>query len=148
MHAAARRACHPCGVSTLQWATCMKNFELKTARMQTVASRRGTAVWRLPSRTASGTLSVRAIQAWMFFTLTAASSTRMPMARAWPPSVMTLIVSPVSQSARIETHRASGMLSTTTIALHQSCRKTSTTMPTRNAPRTPSSTTDFTAPIM
>ena len=63
-----------------------------TARMQSIASKRGTAVSELPRRTATATDSVLPIWAWMFSTSTVASSTRMPTANDRPPSVIKLIV--------------------------------------------------------
>ena len=45
----------------------------------------------------------------MFSIVTVASSTRMPTASASPPSVMTLSVSPIADSATIEPSAASGM---------------------------------------
>ena len=100
----------------------MMNAGMNTDRMHSSASRRGTAVIRLPWRTAEAMLSVRPIWTWMFSTVTVDSSTRMPMARAIPPSDMMLIVLPVIQSPNSEPSRASGMFETTTITLRMSRR--------------------------
>ena len=40
------------GTNIDRTAPCMKNEEMNTARMQTIAKSRGTAVWAFPSRTA------------------------------------------------------------------------------------------------
>ena len=90
-------------------APCMKNDGMNTARMQSIASSRGTAVSMVPlpdgqrDRAASAS-----IWWWMFSISTVASSTRMPIASARPPSVMRLIVWPVSQSATSAPQRRTG----------------------------------------
>ncbi len=106
--------------------------------MQSIASSRGTAVCALPSRTARAIEGACSIWVWMFSTSTVASSTRMPTASARPPSVIRLIVCPVSHSATTAAIRASGMFSTTTSALRQSRRNTSTISPVSTAPNAPS----------
>ncbi len=40
------------GTNIDRTAPCMKNEEMNTARIQTIAKSRGTAVWAFPSRTA------------------------------------------------------------------------------------------------
>ena len=59
----------------------------------------------------------------MFSISTVASSTRMPTARASPPSVMMLIVSPIALRRMIETRIESGIEIAMTIVLRQSPRK-------------------------
>ena len=66
-----------------------------------------------PSRTASASGCPRSKWLWMFSMATVASSTRMPMASASPPSVIRLIVCPVSQSATTAAISASGMFNRT-----------------------------------
>ena len=112
------------GTNSAWAAPCMKNDGMNTARMQSIASSRGTAVSMFPCRTARATESVRSILAWMFSISTVASSTRMPMASARPPRVMMLIVCPVSQRPTSAPQRANGMFRTTTMTLRQSRRKT------------------------
>ena len=73
----------------------------------------------------------------MFSTSTVASSTRMPIARASPPSVIRLIVLPDSHSPITAAISASGILSTTTSTLRQSRRNNSTISPVSTAPSTP-----------
>ena len=103
-------------------APCMKNDGMNTARMLSMARKRGTAVSALPRRTASAIESVFSIWRWMFSTSTVDSSTRMPTARDSPPRVIRLIVCPVRARATTDPMRASGMLSTTTSTLRQSRR--------------------------
>ena len=122
-------------------APCMKNEEMNTARMQTIASSRGMAVCALPSRTARAIEVVCPICVWMFSISTVASSTRMPIARASPPSVMMLIVCPLIHSATTAAINASGIFNKTMIALRQSRRKTRIIRPTSTAPKAPSPTT-------
>ncbi len=66
-----------------------------TMQIASVAMVRGRATSREPSRmaTVSGLPSVRL--RWMFSTATVASSTRIPVASASPPSVIRLMVLPV-----------------------------------------------------
>ena len=106
--------------------------------MQSIASSRGTAVSRFPWRTARARFGSCSILLWMFSTSTVASSTRMPTARARPPSVIRLTVWSVSQSATTAPQRANGMFSTTTTMLRQSRRKTRTIRPVSRAPKAPS----------
>ena len=106
-----------------------------------MAKSRGTAVSAIARHTARATESVCPIWTWMFSTATVDSSTRMPTARARPPSVIRLIDCPASHNANSEAIRASGMFSTTTITLRQSRRKISTMSPTSAAATSPSETT-------
>src|SRR3984893_5587144 len=59
----------------------------------------------------------------MFSTSTVASSTRMPTARASPPRVMMLIVSPIALNTMMELRIASGMEVAIIIVLRQLTRK-------------------------
>ena len=122
------------GTNSARPAPCMKNDGMKTARTQSIARSRGTAVCWLPRRTDRATERVRSIWWWMFSTSTVDSSTRMPMASASPPRVMMLIVWPVSQRPTRAPQRANGMFSTTTITLRQSRRNRRTISPVRAAP--------------
>ena len=101
----------------------MKNDGTNTARMQSMASSRGTAV--SARAVADGQRQRLAVlqMAWMFSIATVASSTRMPIASARPPSVIRLIVCPVIHRASTAAISASGMFSTTTSALRQSRKK-------------------------
>ena len=80
------------GTNRARAAPSMKNDGMKTARMQSMASKRGTAVSWLPRRTALAMFGVCSNCVWIFSTSTVASSTRMPTARARPPSVIRLSV--------------------------------------------------------
>ena len=68
------------GTKSAWAAPCMKNDGRNTARMQSIASNRGTAVSMFPSRTAEAIDAVPCILWWMFSISTVASSTRMPTA--------------------------------------------------------------------
>ena len=95
------------GTNSARAAPCMKNDGMNTARMQSMASRRGTAVSRVaPPHRPGDRFGVCSICVWMFSTSTVASSTRMPTARARPPSVIRLIVCPVSHRATTAPSRA------------------------------------------
>ena len=117
------------GTNRERTAPCMMNDGMNTERMQKSASSRGTAVSMFPCRTARDIDGVCSIWVWMFSISTVASSTRMPIARARPPSVMMLIVLPVKFSTTIEPRSASGILSTTTITARRSRRNRSTMRP-------------------
>ncbi len=77
--------------------------------------------------------------------VTVASSTRMPIANAMPPSDMMLIVLPVTQSPAADPISASGMLATTTSTLRRSWRNRRIISPVRPAPMAPSVATLSTA---
>ena len=63
--------------------------------MHAKANKRATAVILLPFRTALAKEAPPWNWAWMFSTSTVASSTRIPIAKANPPSVMMLRLLPV-----------------------------------------------------
>ncbi len=125
----------------------MMNAGMKTERMHSSASSRGTAVMLPAWRIAEASFGVRSIWTWTFSIVTVASSTRMPIASAMPPSDMMLIVFPVSQSPNSDPSRASGMFETTTITLRQSRRNSRIISPVSVAPMTPSVATLRTAAI-
>ena len=77
--------------------------------------------------------------------VTVASSTRMPIASAMPPSDMMLIVLPVTHSPTNDPIRASGILQTTTSTLRISRRNRRIIRPVRPAPIAPSVATLSTA---
>ncbi len=89
--------------------------------------------------------AVPSICTWVFSIVTVASSTRIPMASAMPPSDMMLIVFPVTHRPNNEPVRASGMLHTTTITLRQSRRNRRIIRPVKHAPIAPSVATLSTA---
>ena len=59
-------------------------------QMASVETNAGTAIWEAPSRIARRSGFFMARLRWTFSISTVASSTRMPTARAIPPSVMVL----------------------------------------------------------
>ena len=111
------------GTNSARAVPCMAKDGMNTARMQSIARSRGTAVSMLPSRTARATDSCFAICVWMFSTSTVASSTKMPTASARPPSVIRLMDWPENQSATSRRDQREGIFNTTTITLRQSRKK-------------------------
>ena len=81
----------------------------------------------------------------MFSIVTVASSTRMPTASASPPSVITLIVSPVAASSATEVRIASGIEIVMMSVERQLPRKIRIISPVSAAATTPSKMTDDTA---
>src|ERR1700730_1753602 len=88
-----------------------KNIGANTMQMESVDTNAGVAIWdALSSTTVSISLSGSASRLrFMFSTSTVASSTRMPTARASPPRVMILMVSPKALSTMMELKIARGM---------------------------------------
>ncbi len=75
------------------WLTpVMKKDGTNTESTHSIASRFGTTTSRLAACTACARGVPRARCVWMFSMTTVPSSTRMPTARARPPSVMMLMV--------------------------------------------------------
>ena len=83
----------------------------------------------------------------MFSIVTVASSTRIPTARARPPSVITLIVSPMIESRVTENRMASGMETVMIRVDRQLPRKIRMRMPVSPAAMSPSRTTPITAEV-
>ena len=133
------------GTNSDRTGSAMRKAGMNTDRMHNSASSRGTAVMWLPFSTARLSDGVRPIWTWMFSISTVASSTRMPIASASPPSVMMLIVLPVSHRPHSEPKSAIGMLNTTTITLRQLRRNSRIISPVSLAPIRPSVATFFTA---
>ena len=101
----------------------MKNEGTKTARTQSIESKRGIAVLRAASSTALARDPPRARLLCMFSISTVASSTSMPTASANPLIVMMLIVCPASHRITTEPSSAKGMVTITISALRQSRKK-------------------------
>jgi len=100
-------------------------------QIASVETNSGNATSRAPSTIAWCTGFPREIWRLMFSISTSALSTRMPMARASPPSVIRLNVAPASLSPMIEHNKASGIEVSTIIVERQEPRKSSTTSATR-----------------
>ena len=83
----------------------------------------------------------------MFSIVTVASSTRMPTASARPPSVMTLMVSPVAASSVTEVRIASGIEIVMMSVERQLPRKIRIIRPVSAAATTPSKMTELTAAL-
>src|SRR5213594_949607 len=86
-----------------------KNIGIKTMQMQMVETKAGIAICCAPSRMACMVSLPIARFRLMFSISTVASSTRMPTAKASPPSVMMLMVWPSALSAITLTRMESGM---------------------------------------
>ncbi len=80
------------GTNRLCAAPVMKKAGMNTARMQSMATKRGSVVSAVASLAARARLRPSARRVWMFSMVTVASSTRMPTANANPPKVMMLMV--------------------------------------------------------
>ena len=121
------------GMKSERTGSLRMNVGMNTERMQSIARSRTVAVVALARRAAQAMESVWAICQWVFSMVTVASSTRMPMARASPPSDMMLMVFPVSHRPISELVSDRGMLMSTTSTLRRSWRKTRSS--SRSAPR-------------
>ena len=119
-------------------APTMKNDGANTASTHNIAMSSGNATSCPESTTARATALRRTKCVWIFSITTVDISTRIPMARANPPSVMMLTVCLVIHSANTAPISARGMLMTTIKALRQSRKKRNTIRPVRRAPRAPS----------
>jgi hypothetical protein len=126
------------GTNIARATPTMKNDGAKTARIESMMRSRGTTTSRLASRTARATGFLSARWRWMFSTAMTDSSTRIPMARVSPPSVIRFTVSPDAQSATSAERSASGMVATTTKALLMLPSASRIMTPVRSAPRRPS----------
>ena len=114
-------------------------------QMQRVDTSAGTAISAAPSRIASRSPWPPSRWRSMFSIVTVASSTRMPTARARPPRVMILIVSPSMLSAITELRIESGMDTAMMTVLRQLPRKTRIITAVRQAAITASRITPLTA---
>ena len=96
-----------------------KNMGTKTMQMARVETNAGTAICEAPSRIAVRISLSMAMLRLMFSISTVASSTRIPTARANPPSVMMLMVSPSALSTTREVKMESGMETAIMMVLRQ-----------------------------
>ena len=133
------------GMNSDRSGSSMMNAGMNTDRMQSNAKSRGTAVALLACSTAAATFGACSICTCVFSIVTVASSTRMPIASAIPPSDMMLIVLPVTHSPTSDPKSASGMLATTTSTLLRSPRNKRIISPVKPAPIIPSVATLSTA---
>jgi len=114
-------------------------------QMQSVDTSAGTAICWAPSRMAC-TIGLPMSRLRLTFSIsTVASSTRMPTARASPPSVMMLIVSPSRLSVMTEVRIESGMETAMISVLRQLPRKSRIIAAVRQAAITASRITPLTA---
>jgi hypothetical protein len=118
-----------------------KNIGTNTMQMHSVETNAGIAICCAPSRIA-GSRSLPASRCVLMFSIaTVASSTRMPTARARPPSVMMLMVSPSALSTMMDVRIDSGIETAMMIVLRQLPRKTRIMIAVRHAAITASRTT-------
>ena len=113
--------------------------------MQSVETNAGRAISWAPSRIASWVGLPSAIWRWTFSSSTVASSTKMPTARARPPSVIRLIVSPSALRTASDVRIESGIETATMIVARHEARKRRSMTAVRHAAITPSRTTPLTA---
>ena len=111
---------------------------MKTARMQSMANKRAVAVAAAARRAARATESVCSSWACVFSIVTTASSTRIPMASANPPSDMMFSVCPASHRPTRAKVKEQGMLTSTTATLRTSPRNKRIISPVSPAPIRPS----------
>jgi len=114
-------------------------------QMHSVETSAGTAICWAPSRMAWRIGLPMSRLRLTFSTSTVASSTRMPTARARPPSVMMLMVSPSRLSAMTDVRIESGMDTAMMIVLRQLPRKSRIIAAVRQAAITASRITPLTA---
>ncbi len=126
------------GMNSERTGSLRMNVGMNTERMQSIANSRAVFVTAFACRAARAMECVCRIWACVFSMVTVASSTRMPMARASPPSDMMLMVLPVSHRPINELVKDKGMLIRTTITLRRSCRKRRIISPVSPAPMAPS----------
>src|ERR1700693_5509647 len=125
-----------------------KNIGANTMQIESVDTKAGVAICDGLARTISAmSLSVWASR-WrlMFSPSTVASSTRMPTARASPPSVMMLIVCPIALRTMMEVRIASGIEVAMITVLRQLPRKVRIMKAVRQAAIKVSRTTPLIAP--
>ena len=123
-----------------------KNIGRNTMQMQSVDTRAGTAICAAPSRMASRWACPSSKYRSMFSIVTVASSTRIPTARAKPPSVMMLMVSPRKLRIMTDVRMDSGMETAMIKVLRQLPRKSRIINPVRHAAMTASRSTPLMEP--
>jgi hypothetical protein len=133
------------GVKRYLAAPDSKNTGMKTMQMDRVAMSVGVAIWEAPSRIAFTIGFFIAILRFVFSISTVASSTRMPTAKASPPRVITLIVSPKALRIMIELRMERGIETQTIMVLRTLPRKKRIITPVRAAAIVASRTTSLTA---
>jgi len=116
-----------------------------TMQMQRVETKAGTAICWAPSRMPRVIGFFIAKLRLMFSISTVASSTRMPTAKAMPPSVITLMVLPRKPRITSEVRIESGIEMHTTRVLRQLPMKSRIINPVSKAAMPASRTTPFTA---
>src|SRR5207249_9702885 len=112
------------GTKSWRPTPAMNSEGINTDSTQSIASNRGTAVFREASMTPRARDRPDAKCVWMLSIETVASSTSTPTASARPPKVMMLIVWPDTHRQTTEASRANGIVATTIRALRRYRRNT------------------------
>ena len=123
-----------------------KNIGTKTMQMESVETNAGIAICAAPSRIACSISLPSSRLRLMFSISTVASSTRIPTARARPPRVMMLMVSPSAPNISSEQMIESGIETAIIIVLRKLPRKTRIMIAVRHAAMRASRTTPVIAP--
>ena len=124
-----------------------KNIGTNTMQMLSSETKAGTTICAAPSMMAASTSLPCSRCQLMFSIVTVASSTRMPTASASPPRVMTLSVSPMTESVMIEPRTESGIEIAMMSVDRQLPRNSRIIRLVSAAAMTPSRTTPATAPF-
>ena len=125
-----------------------RNMGANTMQIESVETKAGVAICdalsrTTPSRSFSGSASRLRL---IFSTSTVASSTSMPTAKANPPSVMMLMVSPIALSTMIDVRMANGIEVAMMTVLRQLPRNVRIMNAVRHAAMSVSLTTPLIAP--
>ena len=123
------------------------NIGTKAMQMQNSDTVAGMTICSAPSRIDRSTAFPCSMCQLMFSIVTVASSTRIPTAKARPPSVMTLIVSPSAESAVSEARMARGIETVMISVDRQLPKKRRIIKPVSTAAITPSVMTPVTADL-
>ena len=134
------------GTNSWRPTPTMNSAGMNTESTHSMERKRGVIVFRQASTTARAFDIPEPRCVWMFSISTVASSTNTPTANARPPSVMMLIVCPVSHSATTAERIENGIVMTTISELRRSRRKISTISPVKSAPRSASPIKPLIAP--
>ena len=129
------------GVNRYRAVPVSSSTGTNTMQMESVATKVGTAICDAPSSTARTSGLRMAMLRCVFSISTVASSTRMPTARARPPSVITLMVSPSRLRMQSEVRIESGIEMQTISVLRQLPRNSRIIRPVRPAAISASRTT-------
>src|ERR1700733_5125804 len=141
----ANTTARPSGVNKYFAGPSRNTTEVNTQLMASVDTKVGTAISAEPCRVASQSGICSSVhRRWVFSMVTVESSTNMPTARASPPSVMVLSVSPRKYSTVSDDRIANGIEIITTSVDRQEPRKIRIISAVRPAAIAPSLSTPLT----